>query len=42
MEGGRLSATAYDPLRHGTFAVGEKVGVGIEPGVIHILKEGGK
>jgi ABC-type Fe3+/spermidine/putrescine transport system ATPase subunit len=42
MEGGRLSATAYDPLRHGTFAVGEKVGVGIEPGVIHILKEGNK
>ena len=41
MDGGRLSATAYDPLRHGTFAVGEKVGVGIEPGVIHILKEGG-
>jgi ABC-type Fe3+/spermidine/putrescine transport system ATPase subunit len=42
MEGGRLSATAYDPLRHGTFAVGEKVGVGIDPGIIHILKEGGK
>jgi len=38
----RLSATAYDPLRHGTFAVGEKVGVGIEPGVIHILKERGQ
>lgn len=38
---GRLSATAYDPLRHGTFSVGEKVGVGIDPGVIHILKEGG-
>jgi ABC-type Fe3+/spermidine/putrescine transport system ATPase subunit len=42
MEGGRLSATAYDPLRHGTFAVGEKVGVGIESGVIHILKGEGK
>ena len=42
MEGGRLSVTAYDPLRHGTFAVGEKVRVGIEPGVIHILKEGGE
>ncbi len=39
---GRLSATAYDPLRHGTFSVGEKVGVGIDPGVIHILKEGGR
>ena len=38
----RLFATAYDPLRHGTFAVGEKIGVGIEPGVIHILKQGGK
>lgn len=37
---GRIAATAYDPLRHGTFAVGEKVGVGIEPGVIHILKGG--
>ena len=42
MDGGRLSATAYDPLRHGTFAVGEEVGVGIEPGVIRILKERGK
>jgi ABC-type Fe3+/spermidine/putrescine transport system ATPase subunit len=42
MDGGRLSATAYDPLRHGTFAVGETVGIGIESGVIHILKEGGK
>ena len=42
MDGGRLSATAYDPLRHGTFAVGETVGVGIESGVIHILKERGK
>ena len=42
MDGGRLSATAYDPLRHGTFAVGETVGVGIESGVIHILKERGQ
>jgi hypothetical protein len=32
MGDGRLSATAYDPLRHGTFSVGEKVGVGIDPG----------
>jgi len=39
MDGGRLSATAYDPLRRGTFAVGETVGVGIEPAVIHILRE---
>ena len=38
----RLSATAYDPLRHGTFTIGEKIGVGIEPGVVHILKERGK
>ena len=38
----QLSATAYDPLRHGTFTVGEKIGVGIEPGVVHILKEGKK
>jgi iron(III) transport system ATP-binding protein len=42
MDGGRLSATAYDPLRHGTFTVGETVGIGIESGVIHILKERGK
>jgi iron(III) transport system ATP-binding protein len=42
MEGGRLFATAYDPLRHGTFAVGETVGVGIDSGVIHILKGGGE
>ncbi|MCE5263362.1 MAG: ABC transporter ATP-binding protein [Deltaproteobacteria bacterium] len=39
MDGGRISATAYDPLRHGTFAVGETIGVGIEPSVIHILRE---
>ena len=38
----RLSVTTYDPLHHGIFAVGEKVGVGIEPCVIYILKEGGK
>ena len=42
MDGGRLSATDYDPLRHWTFAVGETVGVGIESGVIHILKGGGE
>jgi len=42
MESGRLSVTAYDPLRHVIFGVGEKVGVGIEPGIIHILKEGGR
>lgn len=42
MESGRLSVTAYDPLRHGTFAVGETVGIDIESGVIHILKERGQ
>lgn len=41
LEGGTLGATAYDPLRRGTFALGERVGIGIESGVIHILKQGG-
>ena len=39
--GGRLSATAYDPLRHGTFTVGQTVGIGIDSRVIRILRKKG-
>ncbi len=39
IDGNRLAATAYDPLHHGTFAVGETVGIGIQSDAIHILKE---
>jgi iron(III) transport system ATP-binding protein len=38
MENCRLFATAYDPVRNGIFTIGEKVGVGIDPSVIHLLK----
>lgn len=36
--GHELSATSYDPLRHGTFSVGQKVGVGLDPRLLKILQ----
>ena len=40
VDGHSLSATSYDPSQSGTFSLGEKVGVCLNPNAIHILKKG--
>ena len=37
VDGYELSATSYDPLRHGTFSVGEKMGIRLDPRLLKIL-----
>jgi len=36
--GHELSVTSYDPLRHGTFPIGQKVGVRLDPRLLKILQ----
>jgi ABC-type Fe3+/spermidine/putrescine transport system ATPase subunit len=38
LEGRRLNATSYDPLRHGTFSLHQQVGVRFNPDAITLLK----
>jgi iron(III) transport system ATP-binding protein len=38
VDGHELSATSYDPLRHGTFSVNQKVGVRLDPRLLKILR----
>jgi ABC-type Fe3+/spermidine/putrescine transport system ATPase subunit len=38
VDGHELNATSYDPLRHGTFSVGQKVGVRLDPRLLKILQ----
>ncbi len=42
VDGLQLSATAYDPLRHGTFSLHEEVGVFFDSQTIKILREEGR
>ena len=42
VDGHQLSATSYDPLRHGTFSLNEEVGVLLDSQTIKILQEEGK
>jgi iron(III) transport system ATP-binding protein len=41
VDGHELSATSYDPLRHGTFSVNQKVGVRLDPRLLKILRSQG-
>ena len=38
VDGHELNATSYDPLRHGTFSVSQKVGVRLDPRLLKILE----
>jgi len=40
LDGHRLSATSYDPLRHGTYALHQQVGIRFNPDTVNILKKG--
>jgi iron(III) transport system ATP-binding protein len=42
VDGYQLNATSYDPLRHGTFSLNQKVGVLLNENAIKILKEEGE
>jgi ABC-type Fe3+/spermidine/putrescine transport system ATPase subunit len=42
VDGLQLSATSYDPLRHGTFSLHEEVGVLFDSQTIKILREEGR